>query len=760
MRKAFQKIRGALITSLLTFSVIATSAVFPLSANAATYGNDTEENYTIDRAQLGGYIKPSVKVVPIEEDQYAKSSPVLHDGLSTDNFWSTMSSSYYGSQLTGNAKTLYENMEREAAALMAYDGDFKRYDEKLGIYDGDAKYSGMTKEEAMNIAVCFEEDHPQYFFMWGVTVSYYKENDTSGVIHFSIIDKYKKGTDRLAMKEKLKKKITEITSVAKKEKTAYDKEKYIHDYIVNNTEYDTVSKGLDEQKMDSALIDRKSVCAGYASAFQALCNKVGIETIAVTSESHKWVEVRLDGKWYAVDVTWDDPIPIGIGSKSDTVSYQCFNISDEELQKIDAEQNKDSHKCKEIWDKTFNRPQCVSGTYDPTTAIPENPKGDTDHDTKTDTEPGKQPDTNTDTEPGKQPDTNTDTEPGKQPDTNTDTEPGKQPDTNTDTEPGKQPDTEPDTQPENEPHVKYRTHVENKGWQDYVSDGDFAGTIGKSLRLEAMNIKLDTGDLKGGIEYSTHIQNIGWQDWKKNGELTGTTGQSLRLEAIKIRLTGEIADKYNIFYCVHAQNLGWLNWAKNGEASGTAGYSYRLEAISILLLPKEQTQKPYKPMPQKLPGAQDGNYYPLVSYKTHVQNIGWQDYVKDGELAGTTGRSLRLEGLKIKLEDQEYKGDIVYKTHVENIGWQKPVKNDAMAGTQGKSLRLEAVTIDLTGEMAEHYNVYYRTHVQNIGWTGWAKNGAKCGSEGKALRLEGLEVKLVPKGTNLNPSNAKVFYEG
>ena len=752
MRKAFQKIRGALITSLLTFSVIATSAVFPLSANAATYGNDTEENYTIDRAQLGGYIKPSVKAVPIEEDSYAKSSPVLHDGLSKDekdDFWSKMSSSYYGSQLTGNAKTLYDNMEQAAAALMADDRDLEISDGDLEISDGDVEYSGMTRAEAKKIAYCFEEDHPQYFFVQGVTVFYYEGNDTSGVIHFNIRDKYKKGKDRSDMKEQLKNKITEITSAAEKKKTAYDKEKYIHDYIVNHTSYDTDSDGEDEQKMDSALINGKSVCAGYASAFQALCNKVGIETIAVTSETHKWVEVRLDGKWYAVDVTWDDPIVYDSNGVriDDTLSYQCFNISDEELLKIDAKQKSpNSHKCNEIWDKTFKRPQCVSGTYVPATATQEDPK--------TDTEPGKQPDTNTDTEPGKQPDTKPDTEPGNQPDTKPDTEPGKQPDTNTDTEPGKKPDTEPDTQPEKEPHVRYRTHVENKGWQDYVSDGDMAGTIGKSLRLEAMNIKLDTGDLKGGIEYSTHIQNIGWQDWKKNGELTGTTGQSLRLEAIKIRLTGEIADKYNIFYCVHAQNFGWLNWAKNGEESGTAGYSYRLEAIRIVLVPKGKE-------PVKLTGMQDGRYYhPLVSYKTHVQDIGWQDYVKDSELAGTTGRALRLEGLKIKLDNQEYKGDIVYKTHVENIGWQKPVKNDAMAGTQGKSLRLEAVTIELTDEMAEHYDVYYRTHVQNIGWTGWAKNGAKCGSEGKALRLEGLEVKLVPKGTNLNPSNAKVFYEG
>lgn len=692
MRKSFKKIRSGLITSLLAFSVIATSAVFPLSADAAAFGNEREENYTIDKSQFGGYIKPSETAVPAEEDSDAKSSPVLRDGVTTDDFWSKMSSSYYGSQLSGNARTLYDNMEREAKALMENDGD-------LGEMAGDADYSGMTTKEAMDIAICFEEDHPQYFFMSGVGVTYYPGSDR-GTIHFGIIDKYRKGAARSDMKAKLREKITAVTSAAEKEKTPYEKEKYIHDYIVNNTSYDTASasNGEDEQKMDSALINGKSVCAGYASAFQAMCNEVGIETIAVTSSNHKWVEVKLDGKWYAVDVTWDDPVPIGNSGDtvSHTVSHQCFNISDAELLKIDADQGaKGSHLCNKIWDETFKRPACVSGTYDPAKSKPED-TGSSDT--------------------------------------------GKT-------------DTKPDTQPEKKPSITYRTHVENIGWQDYVADGKLAGTTGKALRLEAMNIKLDTGDLTGGIEYSTHIQNIGWQDWKKNNELTGTTGKALRLEAIKIKLTGEIADKYNIYYCVHAQNFGWLNWAKNGEEAGTAGYAYRLEAIRMVLVPKGKE-------PEELTGMQKCRYYhPFVSYRTHVQNVGWQGYVKDGSLAGTTGRSLRLEGLNIRLDNQEYTGDIVYSTHVQNIGWQKPVKDDAMAGTQGKALRLEAVTINLTGDMAEHYDVCYRTHVQNIGWTGWAKNGAKCGSEGMALRLEGLEVQLVPKGTNLNKSNEKAFYK-
>ena len=68
--------------------------------------------------------------------------------------------------------------------------------------------------------------------------------------------------------------------------------------------------------------------------------------------------------------------------------------------------------------------------------------------------------------------------------------------------------------------------------------------------------------------------------------MAGTEGKSLRLEAIRIKLTGEIANYYDIYYRVHSQEFGWLGWAKNGEASGTEGYAYRLEAIEIKLVKK------------------------------------------------------------------------------------------------------------------------------------------------------------------------------
>lgn len=137
------------------------------------------------------------------------------------------------------------------------------------------------------------------------------------------------------------------------------------------------------------------------------------------------------------------------------------------------------------------------------------------------------------------------------------------------------------------PAVTYNAHVQNIGWQKYVKDGASAGTSGRSLRLEALHIKIADSPFSGDIRYRTHIQNIGCESgWKENGALSGTTGRSLRVEAVQISLTGDLAKKYDIYYRVHCQDFGWLDWAKNGASAGSAGFSKRMEAIQILLVKK------------------------------------------------------------------------------------------------------------------------------------------------------------------------------
>ena len=321
--------------------------------------------------------------------------------------------------------------------------------------------------------------------------------------------------------------------------------------------------------------------------------------------------------------------------------------------------------------------------------------------------------------------------------------------------------------------VWYQTHVQDIGWQGYVCNGAVSGTSAQSKRLEAIRINLE--NISGGIEYRTHVQDVGWQGWVANDALSGTSAQSKRLEAIQIRLTGDAANKYDVYYRVHAENTGWMGWAKNGEASGTAGYSYRLEAIEIRLVTKggaapgstarafidryasEPTPTPTPTLPPiPTPAPLDPNAQ-AVLYKTHIQDIGWQPYYSNGESAGTSGHSKRMESIQIKLQNID--GGIEYSSHVQDIGWMNYVANDAMSGTSAQSKRLEAIKIRLTGSAANAYDVYYCVHAQDTGWLDWAKNGAEAGTAGFSYRLEAIKIVLVPKGGAAPGPTARPFVQ-
>lgn len=145
------------------------------------------------------------------------------------------------------------------------------------------------------------------------------------------------------------------------------------------------------------------------------------------------------------------------------------------------------------------------------------------------------------------------------------------------------------------------------------------------------------------------------------------------------------------------------------------------------------------------------------SYQTHVQNVGWQDLKTNGETSGTSGKGLRLEGIRINLDTNASELGLSYATHVQNIGWQDPVATGVMSGTSGKSLRLEAIRINLTGTKAHQYDIYYRVHAQNVGWLDWAKNGEDSGTAGFGYRLEGIEIKVQPKGNAAPGSITRPF---
>ena len=138
---------------------------------------------------------------------------------------------------------------------------------------------------------------------------------------------------------------------------------------------------------------------------------------------------------------------------------------------------------------------------------------------------------------------------------------------------------------------------------------------------------------------------------------------------------------------------------------------------------------------------------PSICYTTHIQDIGWQNQVKDGGMAGTEGQAKRLEAIKITLKDlKDVK--VKYQTHVQDIGWQDWKYDGTLAGTEGQSKRLEAIRIEL--EESDKYSIMYRVHIQDIGWQDWRYDGEKAGTEGQSKRLEAIQIKIVEKKTRIS----------
>jgi hypothetical protein len=137
-----------------------------------------------------------------------------------------------------------------------------------------------------------------------------------------------------------------------------------------------------------------------------------------------------------------------------------------------------------------------------------------------------------------------------------------------------------------------------------------------------------------------------------------------------------------------------------------------------------------------------------VSYQAYVQGNGWTNWISNGATAGTTGQSLRLEGLKVNLDNPPSGVGICYQAHVQNIGWQGQVcGNNQQIGTPGQGLRMEAVKIWLTNQGARH--ICYQTHTQNIGWQTEVCDGQIAGTTGQSLRIEAIRIRVT--GSGLEP---------
>lgn len=209
------------------------------------------------------------------------------------------------------------------------------------------EYSDTFDEIVDIVNVCLRENPEILYYN---SLKYY----SNGVLTFTYS---KDPATVMAHKEKLKKKVEAILSqIIKPNMTDYQKELAIHDYLVKNCEYDMI--GFKENRISDesftaygALCLGIAVCEGYSEAACILLNRSGVETKIITGKSkgigHAWNLVKLEGEWYHLDITWNDPY------QSDTISsiqYHYFNLTDSDISR--------DHQ----WDKT-NYAACAVTKY-------------------------------------------------------------------------------------------------------------------------------------------------------------------------------------------------------------------------------------------------------------------------------------------------------------------------------------------------------------------------------------------------------------
>lgn len=138
-----------------------------------------------------------------------------------------------------------------------------------------------------------------------------------------------------------------------------------------------------------------------------------------------------------------------------------------------------------------------------------------------------------------------------------------------------------------------------------------------------------------------------------------------------------------------------------------------------------------------------------VWYKAHVQDIGWQNTVVNGDTAGTTGRALKIEALQIDVSDSA-SFSIEYNAYVNTIGWVGVQKDGQTIGTTGRNLPMYGICIAIkdknTKQDSANYDIYYRVHVRDIGWESWTKNGNLAGDTANGKPIEAIEIQIRPKG--------------
>lgn len=261
-----------------------------------------------------------------------------------NKYYNVTDNSFFYTQLDTYGKTLYSRLYSNLDNLKTgtYTVDFGvTFNDLLKTENGD-----IILTNAFQLAInALLLDHPEIFYL-DVTKMYMFTESTTNFVGTTykisigpdaggsyLVDTFSDKQDVIIAEENMRMQIDNI--ISNLNGNTYQKILQIHNYLIDNITYDSDSIDTTmSHTIYGALINRLAVCDGYAKAFKYILDSIGISCIEVcgiaqnssgTTESHAWNDVLLEGDWYAVDVTWDDPIIIGGNGKlTDDLRYNYF----------------------------------------------------------------------------------------------------------------------------------------------------------------------------------------------------------------------------------------------------------------------------------------------------------------------------------------------------------------------------------------------------------------------------------------------------
>lgn len=224
----------------------------------------------------------------------------------------------YYSQLSDKERILYDRICTEYERLYRSSEDLEKQRFVMIEYDGDT----MSRADLRKVYYVFYYTNPQYFFAYnGFSVG---EKDGKPVIALKVYEGFMDGAERCMVRDGIEDIAEEWSREINAQPTDYEKEMLIAKKLCDRIVYKTGSKY--DQSLAGALYYGECVCNGYAMAVNYLCGLAGLDSFAVVSRNHAWNAVELYGRYYMLDVTWQDSS--GNFSLWANKSYDAFRSQD------------------------------------------------------------------------------------------------------------------------------------------------------------------------------------------------------------------------------------------------------------------------------------------------------------------------------------------------------------------------------------------------------------------------------------------------